>query len=290
MYPEARYSACGELAYLPESLGKLVKLAKVPIVCVVHHGNHLYTPFFNWRNPRKVPLHTTIEKILTPEQINVMSVDKINQLLKEKLAYDEYQYQLDNNILIKDKHRAEGLHKILYKCPHCLKEGVMNSKGSKVYCEECGALYNLNENGTLVAINNETKFSKVLDWYHWERECVKEEILNGTYHFSDEVEIYGFPRCWKFIKLGNAKVRHTIEEGFVVEGEYNGSIYRILRKPIEANSLHIEFDYCYVKPLDAFFINTEDDSYLCYPKKDNVVTKLSFAVEELYQLHLKRVK
>ena len=72
--------------------------------------------------------------------------------------------------------------------------------------------------------------------------------------------------------------------------EYNGSLYRILRKPIEANSLHIEFDYCYVKPLDAFYINTEDDSYLCYPKKDNVVTKLSFAVEELYQLHLKRVK
>ena len=166
----------------------------------------------------------------------------------------------------------------------------MNSKGSTVYCQECGALYNLNENGTLEAINNEAKFSKVLDWYHWERECVKEEILNGTYHFSDEIEIYGFPRCWKFIKLGNAKVRHTIEEGFVVEGEYNGSLYRILRKPIEANSLHIEFDYCYVKPLDAFFINTEDDSYLCYPKKDNVVTKLSFAVEELYQLHLKRVK
>ena len=290
MYPEARYSACGELAYLPESLGKLVKLAKAPVVCVVHHGNHLYTPFFNWRNPRKVPLHTTIEKILTPEQIEKLSVDEINQLLKEKLAYDEYQYQLDNNILIKDNHRAVGLHKILYKCPHCLKEGVMNSKGSKVYCQECGALYNLNENGTLEAINNEAKFSKVLDWYHWERECVKEEILNGTYHFSDEIEIYGFPRCWKFIKLGNAKVRHTIEEGFVVEGEYNGSLYRILRKPIEANSLHIEFDYCYVKPLDAFFINTEDDSYLCYPKKDNVVTKLSFAVEELYQLHLKRVK
>ena len=100
MYPEARYTACGELAYLPESLGKLVKLAKAPVVCVVHHGNHLYTPFFNWRHPRKVPLHTTIEKILTPEQIEKLSVDEINQLLKEKLAYDEYQYQLDNNILI----------------------------------------------------------------------------------------------------------------------------------------------------------------------------------------------
>ena len=45
-----------------------------------------------------------------------------------------------------------------------------------------------------------------------------------------------------------------------------------------------------MKPQDAFFINCEDDSYLCYPKKENVVTKLSFAVEELYLLHSKRIK
>ena len=290
MYPEARYSACGELAYMPESLGKLVKMAKVPIVTVVHQGNHLLTPFFNWRQPRKVPLHTKMEKILTPEQIQEMTADEINALLREKLYYNEYDYQLNNNILIKDKHRAEGLHKILYQCPHCLKEGVMNSKGHQIYCEECGVHYNLNENGTIEAVDTESKFTKVLDWYHWERENVRNEISNGTYNFADDVEVYGFPRCWKFIKLGDAKVRHTIEEGFILEGHHNGQDYRIVREPIQSNSLHIEFDYCYVKPLDAFYINCEDDSLLCYPKKKNVVTKLSFAVEELYQLHLKRLK
>ena len=290
MYPEARYSACGELAFLPDSLGKLVKLAKVPIVAVVHQGNHLYTPFFDWRHPRKVPLQTRMEKILTVEDIERLSVEEINKILKEKLYYNEYDYQLNNNILIKDKHRAEGLHKILYQCPHCLKEGVMNSKGHQIYCEECGVTYNLNENGTLEAVDTLSKFTKVLDWYHWERENVRKEILNGTYNFSDEVEVYGLPRCWKFIKLGDAKVTHTIEEGFVLEGHHNKQDYRIIREPIKANSLHIEFDYCYMKPEDAFYINCEDDSYLCYPKKKNVVTKLSFAVEELYQLHLKRLK
>ena len=98
MYPEARYSACGELAFLPESLGKLVKMAKVPIVAVVHHGNHLHTPFWNWRNARKVPLHTEIKQILTPEQIRKMSVEEINETLKKELYYNEYQYQQENNI------------------------------------------------------------------------------------------------------------------------------------------------------------------------------------------------
>ena len=65
MYPEARYSPCGTTSYIPESLGKLVKLNKVPVVAVVHHGNHLHSPFWNFRKKRKVPLYTTFTQILT---------------------------------------------------------------------------------------------------------------------------------------------------------------------------------------------------------------------------------
>ena len=60
MYPEARYSPCGTTSYMPESLGKLIRMNKVPVVAVVHHGNHLLTPFWNYRKSRKVPLHTTM--------------------------------------------------------------------------------------------------------------------------------------------------------------------------------------------------------------------------------------
>ena len=35
-------------------------------------------------------------------------------------------------------------------------------------------------------------------------------------------------------------------------------------------------------------ISTENDSFYCYPKKQNVVTKLSFATEELYKMKKKR--
>ena len=65
---------------------------------------------------------------------------------------------------------------------------------------------------------------------------------NGTYVFEDEVDVYGFPRCWRFLPLGKAKVRHSIDEGWVVEGHYRGKDYRIHRQPIQQNSLHIEYD------------------------------------------------
>ncbi len=283
MYPEARYSPCGTTAYLPESLGKLIKMNKVPVVVTIHRGNYLHSPFWNFRNKRKVPLHTTLTQILTAEQVKTMSVDEINQAVHDAMQYDDYQYQKDNGILVTEPFRAEGLHKVLYQCPHCLTESKMASEGADLYCTECGKRWHLGEDGTLAAVNGETEFSHVPDWFEWEREQVRAQIERGEYTFEDEVEVYSLPRCWRFMKLGRAKVTHDIENGFVLEGFYNGKPYRIHRQPDSLNSLHVEYDYCYIKPFDCFDISTDKDSFYCYPTKPNVITKLAFATEELYQ-------
>ena len=290
MYPEARYSACGITSYLPPSLGKLIKNCKVPVVVIIHHGNHLYTPFWNFRKKRKVPLYTKATLLLTKEQVETLSVDEINKKIEEAFVYDDYKYQLDNNIMITEKYRAEKINKILYQCPHCLTEHKMESSGSEVYCTECGKRWNLNENGTLSAINGDTEFSHVPDWFLWQKENVKKEVENGTYYFEDEVEVYTLPRTSSVINIGKAKVRHTIEEGFVLEGFYNNQEYRIIRSPLMANSLHVEYDYVHIKPYDCFVINTEDNSYFCYTSKKDVISKLAFATEEIYKYHTKTLK
>lgn len=288
MYPEARYSPCGTTSYIPESLGKLIKLNKVPVVAVVHHGNYLHSPFWNYRNKRKVPLYTTFTQILTAEQVKEMSVDEINEAVKNALTYDDYKYQKENGILITEPYRAEGLHKVLYQCPNCMVESEMASEGTVIYCKKCGKRWNLNEDGTLTALNGKTEFEHIPDWFEWERQQVRKQVHDGTYSFSDEVEVYAFPRCWKFIPLGNAKITHDIKNGFTLQGAYRGKEYLINRKPVQINSLHIEYDYCYIKPFDCFDISTENDSFYCYPKSQNVVTKLAFATEEIYKLNINK--
>ena len=290
MYPEARYSPCGTLSYMPESIGKLIKHNKVPVVAVVHHGNHLDSPFWNFRKKRKVPLYTTVTKILTPEDIDKMTVEEINETLKKALDYDEYRYQKENNIKITEPYRAEGLHKVLYHCPNCLTESKMSSKGTEIFCTECGKRWNLNEDGSLSALSGETEFSHIPHWFEWERQQVKDQVRRGEYSFSDEVEVYSLPRCLRFEKLGKARLTHDTVNGFVLEGHYNGSDYRIERTPIENNSLHIEYDYCYIKPFDCVDISTEKDSFYCYPTKENVVTKMAFATEEIYKMQLEKSK
>ena len=283
MYPEARYTPCGTLAFLPESLGKLVKMNKVPVVAVVHRGNHLYAPFWNFRSKRKVPMHTTMKLILTPEQIETMSVAEINGVLKQELSYDEYRYQKENGIRITEDDRAEGLHQVLYQCPHCLTEYKMESKGSELYCTACGKRWNWREDGYLEAVDGETEFDHIPDWFHWQRTQVEKQIEEGTYRFEDEVEVHSLPRVWHYIPLGKAKLTHDMEKGFTLQGHYRGADYFIQRKPEQTNSLHVEYDFGPLKGVDCLDISTENDSFYCIPTKKDVVTKLAFATEILYQ-------
>ena len=288
MYPEARYSPCGTTSYIPESVGRLVKRNKVPVVAVVPRGNYLHCPFWDFRRKRKVPLHTTLTKILTPEEIETMSVEEINIRIREALSYNDYQYQLDNGILIKEPYRAEGMHKILYQCPHCHTEHKMSSKGAEIFCTECGKRWTLNENGTLTANEGETEFVHVPDWFEWEREQVTAQVESGKYSFSDGVDVFSMPRCYSFQNLGQGRVTHTVEDGFILEGHYNGKDYRIQRHPLQMNSLHIEYDWYRIRKADNIDISTEDDSFYCYfHNAQNVVTKLAFATEAIYHKHMR---
>ena len=285
MYPEARYTPVGTTAYLPDSLGRLVKMNKVPLVVVTHHGNHLYSPFWAYKNKRKVPLHTVFRQVLTAQQVQEMSADEINAVIRSAMVYDEYRYQLENNIRITEPYRAEGLHKILYQCPHCGTEFAMGTKGAEIFCTHCGKHWVLQENGQLRATEGETEFPHIPDWFEWERAQVREQIQRGEYRYEDEVDVYSFPRCYRFIPLGKAKVRHNLEEGFVIEGHYRGEDYRIHRAPKTMNSLHVEYDFHRFRKENCFDISTETDSFYCYPTNPDIITKLAFATEEIYQLH-----
>lgn len=288
MYPEARYSPCGTTAFLPDSLGKLIRMNKVPVVAVVHHGNHLYAPFWNFRKKRKVPLHTTMKVILTPEQIATMSVDEINETLRQALQYDDYRYQKENNIRITEPYRAEGLHKVLYQCPHCLAESKMASQGTELYCTACGKRWNWDEDGKLRALEGKTEFDHIPDWFEWERQQVRKQIEEGTYRYEDEVDVWSLPRVYRYIPLGKAKLTHDPENGFILEGHYRGEVYRIQRQPLQTNSLHVEYDFGPLKAIDCLDISTENDSFYCKPSRNDVITKLAFATEEIYQRALRQ--
>lgn len=217
-----------------------------------------------------------------------MTVDQINEAVRNAMQYDEYAWQEQQNIRITEPFRAEGLHKVLYQCPACGAEHKMASEGTELFCTVCGKRYQMDELGKLHALEGETEFSHIPDWYEWQRSQVRAQIERGEYSFEDEVDVHSLPRCMRFEHLGKAVLRHDYENGFVLEGEYRGEKYRIERPPMGMYGVHIEYDYCYVKPFDCIDISTDKDSFYCYPTQQNVVTKLSLATEEIYKIHKER--
>jgi hypothetical protein len=65
----------------------------------------------------------------------------------------------------------------------------MEGKGTKLICNHCGKEYELTEYGYLEATDGDGKFDHVPYWYRWGRECVRQEILDGTYHLEVPVDI-----------------------------------------------------------------------------------------------------
>ena len=283
MFPEARYSPCGTLAYLPEGVGAMAKKMNVPVVVAKHHGNYLYTPFWSYRHKRKeAVLHTEFKKILPPEQMAEMSPREIDDVIRREMRYDEYRYQYENNIRITYEKRAEGLHKVLYQCPACKTEFKMTSKGATLTCGHCGKSWEMDELGRMHATEGKTEFPHVPDWFEWQRENVKKEVAEGRYRFEDDVRVYSLYNPKKFVYLGDAKVVHD-ENGFTLTGNYEGQPYTVTRSSKGMYGLHVEYEYCYIEPKDCFDISTPTDSFYCYPSRENVVTKLSFATEEIYK-------
>ena len=127
IYPEARYSLIGTNACLPASLGKLAKMLRVPVVMLHMHGNHLYSPVWNLKK-RNIRLRADMEQILTAQDLKSLTADEVNQRINDAFVYDEYQWQKDNNVHVRYKDRAKGLHKVLYQCIECGTEYRMDSR------------------------------------------------------------------------------------------------------------------------------------------------------------------
>ena len=286
IYPEARYSLCGTTAVLPTSLGKLCKLLKVPVAVLICHGHHVNSPFWNLHDRGVKPTEAEFRLLFTPEELKSTSVDELNRRIVEAFQYDDFAWQKERGIRTPYEGRAEGLHKVLYQCPHCGTEFRMSSMGTKLFCESCGKSWTMSELGELSADEGETEFSHIPDWYEWERANVQKEVADGTYSSGVlPVTVDTLPNAKKFIRLGEGTMVHDMS-GFTVRGtDVDGDPFEMIKTVPSLYSCHIEYEYL-GKHGDCVDLNTLEDTWYIYPHDcDFAVTKMALATEELYFAH-----
>ncbi len=284
MYPEASYCFDGTCTPLPRKMGVLLKKFDVPVVMIETFGAFSRNPLYNELQVRKgVPVSAKMRLLYTREEIKQKTVKELSDGLDEAFGFDHFRWQKEQNLEIHDSFRADGLNRILFKCPHCGSEGEMDGRGTELTCHCCGKKWELTPLGEMKALEGETEFSHIPDWFRWEREQVKREILDGTYKLDIEVDIGMLVDFKAIYMVGEGRLVHD-RDGFRLTGCDGRLAYT--QKPQACYGLYA--DYYWYEIADVICIGDNERLYYCFPKEKATVAKTRLAVEELYKLYKSR--
>ena len=161
----------------------------------------------------------------------------------------------------------------------------MLGKGTDIICNACGKVHTLTEYGFLTSPDGNPSFTHIPDWYNWERECVREEVVNGTYSLDLPVEILMTVDTKSLFRVGEGRLTQSLD-GFHLTGCEGKIDYE--HKPLTSYSLYSDFNWYEVG--DMICIGNLDVFYYCFPKTEgDVVAKARLATEEIYKyLHDKK--
>ena len=279
MYPEAGYSFDGRTTTLPRKLGILMKRLGVPVVTVITQGAFARDPLYNMLQIRDVKVSAHVKCLATAEEVKEKSVAELDALLDEAFSFDNFAWQRDNKVSIDVPFRADGLHRILYKCPHCGEENKMEGKGIRLTCNACGKRWEMDEFGQMAACEGETEYSHIPDWYTWQRECVRKELEDGTYLLDEDVDIAVQVNLDGVCMIGSGHLTHDLN-GFHLTSDDGQLDYS--QSAVASHTLYS--DYYWYEIGDVIGIGDNEFSYFCFPKAEVSVTKARLATEELYKM------
>lgn len=246
IFPEGNRSYAEFQFTLTDGFSRFLKFFKKPIVLFNFHGGIGVDPRFGNKR-RKGQFYGEIKRILQYEEYKDWSDEELYKVISENLKV----YDSDSGELYKSKTRAEYLERMLFVCPKCGKVETLVSKGNFLTCKECGLRVEYAENLHFKSEDKSFKFDRLVDWYNYQVEFVKNFKPNGQEIFHDE-----------FAKLyisRPGKKRKLVAKGPVVLTEKS---LKFLGKTIDIAEIEI------ASPINGtnFNFSTSDNEYLVMGK------------------------
>lgn len=267
LFPEGRLACNGRTGRVTEGTAALVKKMGVPVYAVSANGASATFP--KWSPaPHRGKIHITTEKLLSPEEIATLSLDEIEAKIQSAVTHDDL--AIMSGVRYKSKKPAEGLDRILYRCPHCEREFAMKTQGRRIFCTECDFQAELDEAYRL----HGAPFDTILAWYDWQagkidldRDTLETEAVIGAVNEEGNMDT----------AAGRARIRMD-KDTFSFDGEVFG-------KPVAFTRDTVSIVGFPVAPGAEFDIYHNNVLYFMYPQPDSRmsvkwVAFLDRAVEE----------
>ncbi len=236
IFPEAVRNWAGTSFPLDNSIIKLIKLLKVPVIVPILKGMNLFNP--RWSpHLRRTKLEVDYTLLFTADDVKNLSEEEMFKKLSETLKHDEVDYQRKHKNHIYSNKRAEYISHALFVCPDCEAIDSFNARGNNFICSKCRYAIHIDKYGFFESKDEkELRFDNIRDWYYWQERWLLEHIAEKVKSSSAEV----------IFKDVSSKVFHTKSKGnpdFIGEADIELFIDRVeIKFKSDKESLIIDFD------------------------------------------------
>ena len=210
IYPAGLMSENGVSTAIPKATGKLLKWLGKDVYVAYISGTYLSSP--KWSTiKRKGRVNLNISKLLSAEEIETIDIEKLNELVEEKLKYNAYLKQGLEPIIYKNGDNLEGLETVLYKCPKCGSEfSIKTIEHNILQCDICGNSAKSNKYGLLEKLNEEDIIYKYPnEWYDFIQSDLQKQMLNNNDYYLEAhalVDMIDYKKH-KFVNVGDAIIK-----------------------------------------------------------------------------------
>ena len=201
MSPEGMSSIYGTNQPVVPGSGKFLKHYKVPVYFLEMRGQYL-TSTKHFLEERKGRTEARLYKLFTPEQLEAMTGEQIEDKLNEVFRHDDYEWGIKNHIKWNMHGRScEHLDEICYRCPRCGADLAMSAGGDEIKCEKCCNGARMNDYYELLPFDADCVIPKTPSkWVELERVNIIDEIRRDPdYSFTEHVKV-GYLPPYKYLK------------------------------------------------------------------------------------------
>ncbi len=284
IFPEGMSSISGANQPVAIGTGKFIKHFKLPVYYSFIQGGYLTCPkYTEQETPGKVKV--TIGKMFTPEELEKLSPEEIEDIINQKLYQDDYKWNKIHKYKYKTNGKAaEGLSNLLFWCPKCGKQLVMESKGNTITCTNCGNGATIDDTYEMTPLDDSCVIPETqTTWFNMQREVINKEVQDPNFSYTIDVSIGILPdyEPLKDLKTSNivGRGKVTIDRtGLTYVGTKLGEEYTFHLNSSEVPSLGMCTD------VSRFYTFVNGEFVEFYPDT-NCTEKFFLSVEEVHRVN-----
>ncbi len=284
--PEGISSVSGHSQAIVETTGHFLKHYNVPVYMVKIKGAFL-TQHKVCLDERLGKIQVDTFKLFTPEQLQSMTDQEVNDRINEEFKHDDYEWNKEVKVKWKhDGNLCSHMHDLLYKCPKCGAELQMIGEGCQIRCKACGNGATLDDYYNLIPFNKDCVIPESPSkWFDWERiQIIKQIREDENFSYSAEVTMGYQPpdrvvkkkKTSEFCGRGTLTVDHN---GLHYKGDRLGEPWSFTLSYKVIHTIVMITD----ATLFSFYVNGQ---YYDFTPDLPVAGKLLHLVEEMHRLHV----